>query len=891
MAASGSHPGGGGGPRTGGNASIGHYILGKTIGEGTFGKVKLGTHILTGEKVAVKILEKERIVDVADVERVAREIHILKLIRHPHIIQLYEIIETPKQLYLIMEFASGGELFDYIVASCRVKEREAVKFFHQILNGVEKIHSMRVVHRDLKPENLLLDSQKHIKIVDFGLSNTYKPGQLLKTACGSPCYAAPEMIAGKKYNPMMCDIWSCGVILFALVCGFLPFEDQNTAALYKKILGADYQTPKFISSQVTDLIAGMLTTEPAKRLTAPKIKQHPWYRGLFGNVTELSERPTELQFMTGRGCEVPDCPYCVHSDSKEGSIPIEEDVLTLLDKYGFPREYAVKCLEMNKHNHVTTTYYLLARRKFRAIQVSEEENGELQAVEHKADPFAQFDLGGHVAGSGGAGGSSSGDHSGGVKMPPGAGGAAAAIEAGIPIYAVNQNPQIGINGDSRAHGGTSSRSSAQRPAVYSVSTTPRAAVSSSIAQGYVTPRGGVLDHAGQPIPSTAERMNNINHHGTGTTSHRHDSAAQKPSYPQTHHSTRPSSTRATSSSGRAAAPSYMNPTIISQDRANMAANAANMITTQTTPRNGNGNHNHYNNNGFHPSSSSTSAARGASVGPPGGGIGSGATSSYQSKEPRFSSRTRGAAAGGANIVVPSFVSPAMGVGGGAGGGEIVRGGGGDHRTPSIGTTKIRAVPLSARGPMTTGPRGPHELSNFAGNGGPTFGNVGSGVNGMNQPMTIATRGGGGGPAAGRGGGSRGTTTAGGGTPSNNNYGYGYHQPPMSARGTYGGGIRPVAYSNCDVISTNSKNGRQIAQELQRALTTQRVMFKQTHGNGGATVLRCQKQYVKFDLEISAGMEGQHGDGRDSHMVKFKRTGGDLNQYKELCHRLLTDIKV
>eukprot|EP00392_Amoebophrya_sp_AT5.2_P012420 g12523.t1 len=790
MAASGSHPGGGGGPRTGGNASIGHYILGKTIGEGTFGKVKLGTHILTGEKVAVKILEKERIVDVADVERVAREIHILKLIRHPHIIQLYEIIETPKQLYLIMEFASGGELFDYIVASCRVKEREAVKFFHQILNGVEKIHSMRVVHRDLKPENLLLDSQKHIKIVDFGLSNTYKPGQLLKTACGSPCYAAPEMIAGKKYNPMMCDIWSCGVILFALVCGFLPFEDQNTAALYKKILGADYQTPKFISSQVTDLIAGMLTTEPAKRLTAPKIKQHPWYRGLFGNVTELSERPTELQFMTGRGCEVPDCPYCVHSDSKEGSIPIEEDVLTLLDKYGFPREYAVKCLEMNKHNHVTTTYYLLARRKFRAIQVSEEENGELQAVEHKADPFAQFDLGGHVAGSGGAGGSSSGDHSGGVKMPPGAGGAAAAIEAGIPIYAVDQNPQIGINGDSRAHGGTSSRSSAQRPAV-----------------------------------------------------------------------------------------------------ANMAANAANMITTQTTPRNGNGNHNHYNNNGFHPSSSSTSAARGASVGPPGGGIGSGATSSYQSKEPRFSSRTRGAAAGGANIVVPSFVSPAMGVGGGAGGGEIVRGGGGDHRTPSIGTTKIRAVPLSARGPMTTGPRGPHELSNFAGNGGPTFGNVGSGVNGMNQPMTIATRGGGGGPAAGRGGGSRGTTTAGGGTPSNNNYGYGYHQPPMSARGTYGGGIRPVAYSNCDVISTNSKNGRQIAQELQRALTTQRVMFKQTHGNGGATVLRCQKQYVKFDLEISAGMEGQHGDGRDSHMVKFKRTGGDLNQYKELCHRLLTDIKV
>ncbi len=135
---------------------------------------------------------------------------------------------------------------------------------------------MKVVHRDLKPENLLLDEQRHIKIVDFGLSNTYKQGQLLKTACGSPCYAAPEMIAGKKYVPMMCDIWSCGVILFALVCGYLPFEDSNTAALYKKILSADYTTPKFISEHVADLISGMLTTDPTERLTARAIKQHPW---------------------------------------------------------------------------------------------------------------------------------------------------------------------------------------------------------------------------------------------------------------------------------------------------------------------------------------------------------------------------------------------------------------------------------------------------------------------------------------------------------------------------------------------------------------------------------------------------------------------------------------
>merc|ERR1719265_2205423 len=257
--------------------SICHYILGKTIGEGTFGKVKLGTHILTGEKVAVKILEKERIVDVADVERIAREIHILKLLQHPHVIQLYEIIETPRQLYLIMEYCSGGELFDHIVASGRVRERDACRFFHQILAGVEQIHRMNVVHRDLKPENLLLDDHRNIKIVDFGLSNTFQDGQLLKTACGSPCYAAPEMIAGKRYVPNLCDIWSCGVMLFALICGYLPFEDLNTAALYKKILSADYQVPDLVSSTARDLIAGMLTTEPTQRLTIPHIRTHRWY--------------------------------------------------------------------------------------------------------------------------------------------------------------------------------------------------------------------------------------------------------------------------------------------------------------------------------------------------------------------------------------------------------------------------------------------------------------------------------------------------------------------------------------------------------------------------------------------------------------------------------------
>ena len=171
-----------------------------------------------------------------------------------------------------MRCASGGELFDYIVQHQNVREDEACRFFQQIISGVEYLSQLKIVHRDLKPENLLLDFDKGIKLVDFGLSNTYKNGEKLKTACGSPCYAAPEMIAGKKYNGVSVDLWSCGVILFALLAGYLPFEDPNTSNLYKKILSADFQVPNFISPEATDMISRILTTDPEKRITISQIK-------------------------------------------------------------------------------------------------------------------------------------------------------------------------------------------------------------------------------------------------------------------------------------------------------------------------------------------------------------------------------------------------------------------------------------------------------------------------------------------------------------------------------------------------------------------------------------------------------------------------------------------
>lgn len=176
-----------------------------------------------------------------------------------------------------MEYASGGELFDYIVQKDRLSEREGFKFYSQIVAGMEFLHSRGIAHRDLKPENLLLDKYKNLKIVDFGLSNTYKAGETLQTACGSPCYAAPEMIAGKRYNGLLVDIWSSGVTLYAMLCGYLPFEDPDTAILYRKILKGDFETPEFLSAKSESFLKSLLCIEPKNRLTLDQIKKHPWY--------------------------------------------------------------------------------------------------------------------------------------------------------------------------------------------------------------------------------------------------------------------------------------------------------------------------------------------------------------------------------------------------------------------------------------------------------------------------------------------------------------------------------------------------------------------------------------------------------------------------------------
>ena len=285
---------------------IGNYLIQKTLGKGTFGKVKLGIYLPTHEKVAIKILDKSRIVEKDDEIRVKREFEMLTLFSHPNVILVAEIFENSQSFYSVMEYCEGGELFNYIVKNRRLCQDEAAFFFYQLINGLEYIHSLGIVHRDLKPENLLLTKDHLLKIIDFGLSNYFTKDQkdLLITPCGSPCYASPEMVAGKKYNGFKIDVWSSGIILYAMLCGYLPFEDKDNDILFEKILECKLVFPKFISKMGKNLIQKILVTDPDKRITIPEIKKHPFYlkgKELFEKEFKIYEIENDVGEINNEG--------------------------------------------------------------------------------------------------------------------------------------------------------------------------------------------------------------------------------------------------------------------------------------------------------------------------------------------------------------------------------------------------------------------------------------------------------------------------------------------------------------------------------------------------------------------------------------------------------------
>jgi len=277
------------------SARLGQYEIIKTLGEGSFGKVKLAVHRVSGQKVALKIINRRKLQTRDMAGRIEREIQYLQLLRHPHIIKLYTVITSPSEIIMVLEYA-GGELFDYIVNHGRMTEDKARRFFQQIVCAVEYCHRHKIVHRDLKPENLLLDEHLNVKIADFGLSNIMTDGNFLKTSCGSPNYAAPEVISGKLYAGPEVDVWSCGVILYVLLCGRLPFDDEYIPALFKKIQQGSFQIPSYLSPGAVKLIRRMLVVSPVSRMTIADIRQDPWFNKDLAPYLQL---PPEEFYDTG----------------------------------------------------------------------------------------------------------------------------------------------------------------------------------------------------------------------------------------------------------------------------------------------------------------------------------------------------------------------------------------------------------------------------------------------------------------------------------------------------------------------------------------------------------------------------------------------------------------
>ncbi|KAL7750248.1 hypothetical protein RI367_004421 [Sorochytrium milnesiophthora] len=328
-------------------SSIGYYDFEKNIGAGNFAKVKLATHALTKEKVAIKIIDKAKL-DKQTSKKLFREVRIMKLLNHQHIVRLYEVIDTPKELYLILEYVPGGEIFDFLVSKGRMKEKDARKYFRQIVSAVDYCHNLRIIHRDLKAENLLLDANMNVKIADFGFSNQFEPGQRLNTWCGSPPYAAPELFQGQEYNGPEVDIWSLGVVLYVLVCGALPFDGPNLTKLRARVLTGKFKVPFYMSTDCEKLIKKMLVLDSTKRATMAEVKEDKWFN-----------MDNEDEPLINAGLE----PIKLSPEEEQTAFAMCADI-------GLDVEAVKKSLTDNNYDYLAATYFLAADRIVRKRAVS-----------------------------------------------------------------------------------------------------------------------------------------------------------------------------------------------------------------------------------------------------------------------------------------------------------------------------------------------------------------------------------------------------------------------------------------------------------------------------------------------------------------------------------------
>ena len=317
---------------------IGDYILNELIIDGTLSKIYQATHTPTGEKVAIKVLNKAQINSNSNYyNKAQKEILIMKKMFHKNIIKLYEIMETLQRIYLVMEFCEGGDLYNYILTRGHLTERQSCRFFHDMIEALTYLHSQKIAHRDIKPENFLLDTAgktMSIKLIDFGISNNYKDNDLLKTSCGTSAFAAPEIYKGKEYDGLLCDIWSVGVVLYAMVFGYLPFCDENEQNNIKNIMNGNYDIPDEANDDLRDLLSHLIEINPEKRMNLEQIKNHKWYNIIKDN-------------------SIPGIIVDKHK------IPIDERIVNVCGAYGCEKEKIIESVSNNFYDDNTATYYII----------------------------------------------------------------------------------------------------------------------------------------------------------------------------------------------------------------------------------------------------------------------------------------------------------------------------------------------------------------------------------------------------------------------------------------------------------------------------------------------------------------------------------------------------
>mmetsp|Transcript_23018 Transcript_23018/g.47709 ORF Transcript_23018/g.47709 Transcript_23018/m.47709 type:complete len:553 (+) Transcript_23018:337-1995(+) len=347
-----------------GRSTTEFYTIGKVVGVGSFAKVRLAWHKLTGQAIAIKTYEKSKMKDASHLRRVQQEIKVMEKLNHPRLIRLFETLESPKRIHLIMEFVSAGNLCSYVKRRRRLPEEEARKIFYQISVALCFMHDSEIIHRDVKLENVLLDKDGNSKLIDFGFSVFSKDKKALKVFCGTPSYMAPEIVRRIEYEGKPIDAWSLGVVLYALVCGCFPFSAKSYPELYKKIMRGQFRIPDTLSQGVKDLIRNLLVLDPRKRYTVHQARSHPWvHSGKGGAFSSTS----------GWTCD-PGCSEILIN--KNPALDLNEGVIKTMDSFGIKREATMHNVLNKSHNGISTCYYLLKQAMKDNGTLVEEDGGE-----------------------------------------------------------------------------------------------------------------------------------------------------------------------------------------------------------------------------------------------------------------------------------------------------------------------------------------------------------------------------------------------------------------------------------------------------------------------------------------------------------------------------------